>query len=106
MVEWRMFYLTYKTSLVEQKHNSNIAGNYQCILYMAAEMMINLIHFFLYCAFDSNKCSALRSSLRNIDQELTDDTESSLSQIFLFGHLSFDTNGNTKIVNWTINYVL
>ena len=83
-----------------------MAGNYQCILYMAAEMIINLIHFFLYCAFDSNECSALRSSLRNIDHELIDNTESSLSQIFLFGHLSFDTNGNTKIVNWTINYVL
>ena len=68
--------------------------------------MIKLISFFLYCAFNSNECCALLSRLRNIDHQLIDDTKSSLSQIFLFGNLSFDTNGNTKIVNWTINYVL
>ena len=76
------------------------------MLYMAAEMMINLIRFFLYCTFDSNECCALLSSLRNIDHQLIDDTKSPLSQIFLFGSLSFDRNGNTKIVNWAINHVL
>ena len=69
-------------------------------------MMINLIRFFLYCAFDSNECCALLCSFHNIDYQLIDDTKFSSSQISLFGNLSFDANSNNKIVNWTINCIL
>ena len=68
--------------------------------------MINLIRFFLYCAFDSNEYCALLCSFHNIDYQLIDDTKFSSSQISLFGNLSFDANSNNKIVNWTINCIL
>ena len=46
------------------------------------------------------------SSLVNIDHTLSDNTDFSLAQIFLFGNTTFNTKENTKIANLTIDFVL
>ena len=57
------------------------------------------IHVFLYCPLYSNKRFTL---LSKIDCKLLDNNNSSLTQILLFGNLSFTTNDNTKIITLTI----
>ena len=44
--------------------------------------------------------------LRHIGQKMEDNANSSLTKVLLLGNSSFDTNDNTKIINWAINYVL
>ena len=61
------------------------------------------IHVFLYCPLYSNKRFTL---LSKIDCKLLDNNNSSLTQILLFGNLSFTTNDNTKIINLTIGFVV
>ena len=64
------------------------------------------IHFFLHCLLYSNERCTLLKSLSNIDHKLLDSTDTSLTQILLFGNSSFTTNDNTKIINLTIDFVL
>ena len=64
------------------------------------------IHFFLYCPLYSNERCTLRNSLSKTDHKLLDSTDTSLTQILLFGNSSFTTNDNTKIINLTIDFVL
>lgn len=44
--------------------------------------------------------------LRHIGHKMEDNANSSLTKVLLLGNSSFDTNDNTKIINWAINYVL
>ena len=44
--------------------------------------------------------------LRHIGHKMEDKANSSLTKVLLLGNSSFDTNDNTKIINWAINYVL
>ena len=64
------------------------------------------IHFFLHSPLYSNECCTLLNSLSKIDYKLLDSTDTSLTQILLFGNSSFTTNDNTKIINLTIDFVL
>ena len=64
------------------------------------------IHFFLHCPLYSNECCTFLNSLSKIDHKLLDSTDTSLTQILLFGNSSFTTNDNTKIINLTIDFVL
>ena len=64
------------------------------------------IHFFLHCALYSNERCTLLNSLSKIDHKLLDSTDTSLTQILLFGNSSFTTKDNTEIINLTIDFVL
>ena len=54
----------------------------------------------------SNERCRLLNSLSKIDYKLLDSTDTSLTQILLFGNSSFTTNNNTRIINLTIDFVL
>ena len=64
------------------------------------------IHFFLHSPLYSNERCTLLNSLSKVDHKLLDSTDTSLTQILLFGNSSFTTNDNTKIINLTIDFVL
>ena len=64
------------------------------------------IHFFLHCPLYSNERCTLLNSLSKIDHKLLDSTNTSLTQILLFGNSSFTTNDNTKITNLIVDFVL
>ena len=65
------------------------------------------IHFYLHCPLYSNERCTLLNSLSKIDHnKLLNSTDTSLTQILLFGNSSFTTNDNTKIINLTIDFVL
>ena len=57
------------------------------------------INFFLHCPLHSNERCTLLNCLSKIDHKLLDSTDTSLTQILLFGNSSFTTNDNTKIIN-------
>ena len=63
------------------------------------------IHFFLHCPLYSNERCTLLNSVSKTENKLLDSTDTSLTQILLFGNSSFTTNDNTKIINLTINFV-
>ena len=48
----------------------------------------------------------LKKLLNKIGHKLLDSTHTSLTQILLFGNSSFTTNYNTKIINFTIDFIL
>ena len=48
----------------------------------------------------------LINSLSKVDHKLLDSTNTSHTQILLFGNSSFTTNDNTKMINLTIDFVL
>ena len=54
----------------------------------------------------SNERCRLLNSLSKIDYKLLDSTDTSLTQILLFGNSSFTTNNNARIINLTIDFVL
>ena len=64
------------------------------------------MQFFLHCPLYSNERCTLLNSLSKIDHKLLDSTDTSLTQILLFGNSPFTTNDNTKIINLTIDFVL
>ena len=64
------------------------------------------IHFFLHCPLYSNERRTLLNSLVNIGHTLLDNTDFSLTQILLFGKITFNAIVNTKIINLTIDFVL
>ena len=66
----------------------------------------SVIHFFLHCTIYSNESCTFLNSLSKIDHKLLDSTDTSLTQTLLFGNSSFTTNGNKKIINLTIDFVL
>ena len=54
----------------------------------------------------SNERCTLLNSLSKTDYKLLDSTDTSLTQILLFGNSTFTTNNNTRIINLTIDFVL
>ena len=67
---------------------------------------VSAIQFFFHCPLYSNERCTLLSSLGKIDYKLWDGTDTFPTQILLFGHSSFTTNDNTKIINLTIDFIL
>ena len=64
------------------------------------------IHFFLHCPLYSNERRPFLSSSDNIDHQLLDNTNFSLTQTLLFSNTTFNAKENTKIINLTIDFVL
>ena len=64
------------------------------------------VHFFFHCPLFTNERSTLFSTLHNIDSKLFDNTDSLLTNIFLLGKKSLDTDQNTAILNATMGFIL
>ena len=64
------------------------------------------IHFFLHCSLYSNERCTLLNSLSKIEHKLLDSTDNSLNQTLLFGNSLLTLTDNTKIINFTIDFVL
>ena len=54
------------------------------------------IHFFLHCPLYNKERHPLLSSLANIDHTLLDNTDFLLTQILMFGNITFNAKENTK----------
>ena len=63
-------------------------------------------HFLLHCPQFFNEKRTLPSTLGNINYKLLENTDSALTLTLLFGNMSFDITGNTKILNATISFIL
>ena len=61
----------------------------------------SIVHFFIHCPLFANERSALFSTLRSLDSKLYTNTNSLLTNIFLFGKGSLNANKNT-FLNATI----
>ena len=56
----------------------------------------NDVEFFLHCPLYSNERRTLLNSLVNIDHTLLDNTDFLLTQILMFGNITFNAKENTK----------
>ena len=63
-------------------------------------------YFFLHCLIYNNYRSSFLSSNRNIDCKLLENTDSSLTQMLLYGNSSLDINTNSLISNATFDFIL
>ena len=63
-------------------------------------------HFLLHCPIFHDKRHTLLSTLDNIDSKILESNDSYLTQTFLFGSTSFDSETNTLVLNATIDYIL
>ena len=54
------------------------------------------IHFFLHCPLYNKERHPLLSSLVNIDHTLLDNTDFLVTQILMFGNITFNAKENTK----------
>ena len=61
-------------------------------------------HFLLHCHIYNNYRSSLLSTITKIDCKLLEITESSLTQMVLYGNSSFDIITNSPILNATIDF--
>ena len=66
----------------------------------------SVIQFFLDCPLYSNERCTLLKSLSKIDHKLLDSADTYGTQTLLFANSYFSTNGNTKMINLTIDFVL
>ena len=64
------------------------------------------VHFSFHCSLFTNERWTLFSTLHNIDSKLFDNTDSLLTNIFLLGKKSLDTDQNTAILNTTMGFIL
>ena len=60
-------------------------------------------HFVLHCPIYSNDRSSLLSTFKNIDSKLLENTDSSLTQMLLYGNPSLDIITNSLILNATVD---
>ena len=63
-------------------------------------------HFLLHCPIFHDKRHTLLSTLNNIDSKILESNDCYLTQILLFGSISFDSETNTLVLNATIDYIL
>ena len=63
-------------------------------------------HFLLERPQFANERCTLLSTIDNINYKLPENTDSILTQTLFFGDTLFKINGNTKVLNTTINFVL
>ena len=63
-------------------------------------------YFLLHCPINNNDRSSLLCNIRNIDCKLLEITNSSLTQMLLYGNPSFDIITNSLILNATIDFIL
>ena len=63
-------------------------------------------HFRLHCPIFHDKRNTLLSTLYNIDYKILEPTDFYLTQVLLFGCISFDSETNTLALNTTIDYIL
>ena len=63
-------------------------------------------HFLLHCPIYNNHRSSLLSTIRDIDCKLLEITNSSLTQMLLYGDPSFDIITNSLILNATSDFIL
>ena len=73
-------------------------------------LMLNKIRiFFLYCPlFRNQRCIVkyLLSTINAFDSSLTNNNDSILTHILLFGKASLDISANTLIRTTTMNYII
>ena len=64
------------------------------------------LHVLLHCPMYSNDRSSLLNTLRNIDCKLLGNTDSSLTQMLLYGNPSLDVITNSLVLNATTDFIL
>ena len=97
------FFWTY---VIYKRINLNAVFRIQLILYETVVTTLNLQFIFSSTVLCSNERSTLFSTLHNIDSKLFDNTDSLLTNIFLLGKKSLDTDQNTAILNATMGFIL
>ena len=85
------------------KHNFQDCLNPLCSCGIDVE---STSHFLLHCPFFNKERSTLLRNLKDINEKLLDKSDSTLTNILLFGDASMDNNTNKAILNTVIDFIL
>ena len=66
----------------------------------------NNVHFFLHCHHFPLQRQTLINNIKSIDKDIINETDSDLVNIHLFGSSKYEYHINSKILNFSIDFIL
>ena len=84
-------------------HNFKDCINPLCSCSLSVE---NNVHFFLHCHHFSLQRQNLMNNIKSIDKDIINETDSDLVNILLFGSSKYQYHINSKILSFSIGFIL